>query len=351
MNKIVLIQLFLLGISAISRCSPLLGILLQDKICCPDIGCFTKDPPFQYMPLPQCVDDSMVKYTMYTRENPANGEKLSKNSIPSIFKGERRTVFIVHGFIENQVLFQWMTRLKDAHLYREDMNVVTLDWSDLGANLIYPQPASNTRSVGAYTAFIIKKLLQQPNTASSRFWCNGHSLGSHLCGHCGMHMPPDQPLGRATGLDPAGPLFADNPDVTIGINPKSATFVDILHTSVTLGSNRRVGHIDFYPTGYIGGIDLTFNSSFELGIICDPFICAHQRSMDFMIDSLRGTDTCFATDMHCTDENDLPGSCAKDPACVAYMGYRAQESCNKTGIVYLEVPSSPLFCLRQSGAR
>lgn len=345
MSKIIRIILLLIGISATSRCS-LIDKFFPQKICClesADKVCFTKDPPFQYMPLPECADDSKVKYTMYTREKQVEGEPLNETSIPSIFKGKLRTVFVAHGFIENEK-YRWMTVIKDAFLKREDMNVVIIDWSTLGSNPDYTQSASNTRTVGAFTAVIIRKLLQQPNTKASRFWCTGHSLGSHVCGHTGMHMPVDQALGRVTGLDPAGPLFEHNPDVKIGINPTSGMFVDIIWSSDILGTRRRLGHIEFYPTGHLFGIDFSFKSAWELGIICDPIMCAHKRSVDFMITSLLGTDTCFATDMHCTNESDLPDSCTEYPDCIAYMGYRAEESCNKTGRVYLKVPSSPPFC-------
>ena len=52
------------------------------------------------------------------------------------------------------------------------------------------------------------------------------------------------------GLDPAGPIFELSSDLLIGINQRSATFVDIIHTdSDELGTMRTLGHIDFYPDG------------------------------------------------------------------------------------------------------
>jgi len=52
-----------------------------------------------------------------------------------------------------------------------------------------------------------------------------------------------------TGLDPAGPTFQGSSDKTIGLNPTSATLVDILHTAFDLGTTRDIGHIDHYPAG------------------------------------------------------------------------------------------------------
>lgn len=51
-------------------------------------------------------------------------------------------------------------------------------------------------------------------------------------------------------MDPAGPSFESSPDLSIGLNPSCATFVDILHTDTsTYGTLRPLGHIDFYPAG------------------------------------------------------------------------------------------------------
>ena len=45
----------------------------------------------------------------------------------------------------------------------------------------------------------------------------------------------------SSGLDPAGPNFASNPDRTVGIYSDVADFVDIIHTDRTLGSTPEDG--------------------------------------------------------------------------------------------------------------
>ena len=55
------------------------------------------------------------------------------------------------------------------------------------------------------------------------------------------------------GLDPAGPQYEDF-DIMAGVNPTSATFVDIIHTDgesliYPYGQMRPLGHMDFYPNG------------------------------------------------------------------------------------------------------
>lgn len=59
----------------------------------------------------------------------------------------------------------------------------------------------------------------------------GHSLGSHIAGFTGktVFSLTGKRVGRISGLDPAGPCFAD---VESGLKLKStdAEFVDVIHT-------------------------------------------------------------------------------------------------------------------------
>ena len=71
-----------------------------------------------------------------------------------------------------------------------------------------------------------------------------------------------------SGLDPAGPSFQGSDDLTIGLNPTAAQFVDIIHTDIALGNENILGHIDFFPTGYQYQFDFSFTSAFEIGFIC-----------------------------------------------------------------------------------
>jgi len=178
-------------------------------------------------------------------------------------------------------------------------------------------------------------------------WCVGHSLGAHVCGHTGMKMPRHIPLGRVTGMDPAGPLFEQSSDLLIGINPTSATFVDIIHTdSDELGTLRTLGHIDFYPDGGMwqsGCISLKqgfkslppekFDDEIDL-----RNICSHSRAYIYMTESIKRD--CFHSRDKCTNYLLLPLSCSECTCGAfpcAYMGYGADSGCNTTGIFYLNV--------------
>ena len=74
--------------------------------------------------------------------------------------------------------------------------MVIVDWGG-GAQLAnYFQAASNTRSMGAYTAMVFDNLIANGGSGSLA-WCMGHSLGAHHCGHTGMRSTNN--LGRVTG--------------------------------------------------------------------------------------------------------------------------------------------------------
>lgn len=80
----------------------------------------------------------------------------------------------------------------------------------------------------------------------------GHSLGSHIAGVIGASFINENigKLGRITGLDPAGPGFEKNNDLSLQLDPSDAEFVDVIHTCTDYtGIAKEVGHVDIYPNG------------------------------------------------------------------------------------------------------
>jgi pancreatic lipase-related protein 1/phosphatidic acid-selective phospholipase A1 len=306
--------------------------------CCPPYGCFNDNAPFNLMPLPTCPQNCRLVATMFTRSNRNNGQVVTDTSVPSVFSAARRTVFEAHGW-NGGGNNAWLHDMKNAYLDREDINVVVYDWGGCAQNINYNQAAADTRSAGRYITAIVQRLLQVGGSSPARMWCVGHSLGSHVCGHAGMYLPANQRLGRATGMDPAGPLFEVNNNKLIGINPTSATFVDILHTDGTdaasLGTRRDLGHIDFYPNG--GGSQTGCGSNNS---------CSHSRAYQFMTESIKRD--CFHATQRCTNFNNLPGSCTNCGGCgafpCAYMGYAAESSCNRSGMYYLQTNAGVPYC-------
>jgi hypothetical protein len=259
---------------------------------------------------------------------------------------------MTHGFISDGGE-SWLNDMKNAFVDREDINAVIIDWGGGAHTIDYFQAAANTRSVGAYSAQVIENLLRVPGSASSRMWCVGHSLGAHVCGHTGMKMPSSLPLGRATGLDPAGPIFELSSDLLIGINQRSATFVDIIHTdSDELGTMRTLGHIDFYPDGGMwqsGCISKRNFKSLPPAKFDDEIdfhnICSHSRAYQYMTESIKRD--CFHSREKCTNYLLLPLSCSTctcgDFPC-AYMGYGADFGCQKERMFYMNISMFVPYC-------
>jgi hypothetical protein len=326
------------------------------EVCCPtnNLGCFSNDPPFNLLPLPTCATTANTGFLMFTRTNRDVGQPLTDTLIPPGYVASRRTVFMAHAWTSSGSQSH-LHSTKNAYLEREDINVVIVDWATLAATLNYLQGASNTRTVGALIAQVMRNLLTVSGTVSGRLWCVGHSLGSHVCGHAGMKMPADTPLGRITGLDPAGPSFQTSSDKTIGLNPTSATFVDVLHTdSLELGTLRDVGHIDFYPNGgiYMPGCALQGRLTGEALENWDSDesiqafnLCAHVRAFEFLEESIYSD--CFQARQRCSNYNDIPGSCVECTVGAfpcAYMGYAADMSPNPSGLYYLTITADPPYC-------
>ena len=54
------------------------------QICCPGAGCFTDNPPFNGLPLPECAEDILPTMDVYTRQNPNTGHAITRDTIPYV---------------------------------------------------------------------------------------------------------------------------------------------------------------------------------------------------------------------------------------------------------------------------
>ena len=86
-------------------------------MCYDDLGCFSNDAPFfsLYRPtsfLPQSPAQINPKILLYTREASNAGQRIRAGEVATLrsstFSSERPTKFIVHGFIDNTYLGNWM---------------------------------------------------------------------------------------------------------------------------------------------------------------------------------------------------------------------------------------------------
>ena len=89
--------------------------------------------------------------------------------------------------------------MRAALLKKEDMNVITVDWSQ-GSQTIYTQSAGTTRLVGVQVAEMIKFLMNITLNSAGSYYIVGFSLGAHIAGYAGRNLKQSgHNLGRITG--------------------------------------------------------------------------------------------------------------------------------------------------------
>ncbi|XP_068631343.1 phospholipase A1-like [Battus philenor] len=83
---------------------------------------------------------------------------------------------------------------------------------------------------------------------SSNIHCVGHSLGAHILGYAGESytIQTSERIWRITGLDPAGPCFANAPKED-QLRSGNAEYVEVYHCNAGhLGTTSVIGDIDFF---------------------------------------------------------------------------------------------------------
>jgi hypothetical protein len=270
---------------------------------------------------------------LYTRANADVGQPVSRHTLPDDFDGKKLTIFYIHGWMNTEES-EWMPDVKKETLIRGDYNVVIVGWRKGSLNPLYPQSASDTRSVGTEVALTAALMQTRGGLSRADLYCVGHSLGAHVCGHAGMKTK----FGRITGMDPAGPFFEDR-DILVGLNPTSADLVDVMHTNghsglvPGLGTVRPLGHVDFYPNG----------GEEQPSCLLDPDVaCSHGRAVAYFIESINSP--CFNAYYQCTgDVEAIPGSCQKSDKPLQTMGFDSNLFSNQ-GVFYLTTNGASPYC-------
>ncbi|KAI4874276.1 hypothetical protein NFI96_028462 [Prochilodus magdalenae] len=365
--------MWLVWIGGLVSC--LVGAAYGGEVCYGDLGCFSDEYPWSgsverpIARLPWSPEQMNTRFLLFTRETNNNYQEISANinSISgSSYKSNRKTRFIIHGFIDKGDE-NWLLDMCKVMLSVEDVNCICVDWKG-GSRTLYTQAANNIRVIGAQVAQLIGVFKASYIKITYMFFWHfnllnnefedsfqqspadvhviGHSLGSHCAGEAGKRTPG---LGRITGLDPAEPYFQNCPEV-VRLDPSDATFVDAIHTDslplvpyVGLGMSQPVGHIDFYPNGgeEMPGCDKNIISQIvDIDGIWegtrDFVACNHLRAYKFFSDSIANP-TGFLG-FPCSDYKQFAsGQCfpCADGAC-ANMGYLADTFRVPNGAVNLK---------------
>ncbi|XP_040848422.1 inactive pancreatic lipase-related protein 1 [Ochotona curzoniae] len=238
----------------------LLGAATGKEICYEDLGCFSDAEPWAGTAirplkiLPWSPEKISTRFLLYTNESPDSVQILSLSDPATIgasnFQTDRKTRFIIHGFID-KADESWVADMCKDMLRVEEVNCICVDWKR-GSQTSYTQAANNVRVVGAQVAQLLSILSTNYSYSPSEVHLIGHSLGAHVAGEAGSRTPG---LGRITGLDPVAASFEGTPE-EVRLDPSDADFVDVIHTDITplipflgLGMNQMVGHLDFFPNG------------------------------------------------------------------------------------------------------
>uniref|UniRef100_A0A667GWF8 Triacylglycerol lipase n=1 Tax=Lynx canadensis TaxID=61383 RepID=A0A667GWF8_LYNCA len=198
----------------------LLGAVTAKEICYEHIGCFSDSEPWAgtaarpLKVLPWSPEKIGTRFLLYTNENPNSFQTLLPSDPSTIeasnFQTNRKTRFIIHGFIDKGEE-NWLLEMCKNMFAVEEVNCICVDWKK-GSQTTYTQAANNVRVVGAQVAQMISVLSTNYSYSPSQVHLIGHSLGAHAAGEAGSRTPG---LGRITGF----------------------------------GTKQLLGHLDFFPNG------------------------------------------------------------------------------------------------------
>jgi len=362
-----------------------------EKTTCPEINSvtFTNDPPFDNLKIPKCgvnletklyinQNNTICKLDMKNLPNEVttNCLKIMKEHSSEIDK----IVVLIHGFLSN---FEstWLHDMKDAIQSVESKTaVIIVGWGDGMSELLsYRQEAGNTRYVAAALFQLMKNIHQVGDNHSFFPWlrttmythCVGHSLGAHVCGLSGKLMDQESNVpkwDRISGMDPAGPLFFKDSEVSAygfyctakctsaaRLNYSDGKIVDVIHTDgiptnwghIQYGTMTRIGTVDFYP-----GTKETAYGSFqpECSVVKDTVAsCSHSRSHEYYMASIKSA-VCLASRV-CDEFNHhpFPRNCLDllhNRTREVTMGYWWTEADTTPGKYTVEIKGDSPFCTK-----
>ncbi|EHH65047.1 hypothetical protein EGM_18389 [Macaca fascicularis] len=313
------------------------------EVCYEDLGCFSDTEPWggtairPLKILPWTPEKIGTRFLLYTNENPNNFQILLPSDPSTIeasnFQTDRKTRFIIHGFIDKGDE-RWVIDMCKNLFKVEEVNCICVDWKK-GSQTTYTQAANNARVVGAQVAQMLDILSTEYSYPPSKVHLIGHSLGAHVAGEAGSKTPglsriteysypPSKVhlighslgahvageagsktpgLSRITGLDPVEASFEGTPE-EVRLDPSDADFVDVIHTDAAplipflgFGTNQQMGHLDFFPNG---GENMPGCKKNALSQIVDldgiwagtrDFVaCNHLRSYKYYLESILDPD-------------------------------------------------------------
>lgn len=327
--------------------TPLIATTPPPPGCFEGYGCFPTDGvwggserPVSLHPLPPA--NVTPTYCLHTPARPLcrvlDAENSSTFTSSFLHQSFSSLFLLTHGYLESTQL-EWVHEMVGALLSSGgDVGVITVDWSK-AAPPTYAQAVANIRLVGVMVGRVVSRLVDT-GVSEKDIHLIGHSLGAHLMAYAAAHFTDTTGLrvGRLTGLDPAGPYFANTPP-EVRLDPSDAAFVDVIHTDTPtrsweldrLGAAEAMGHLDFYPNGgrQQAGCQGSAASHIDreetvAGGVLSYIGCSHRRSFQFFTETIMNK-RCRFVGIECASwEEYKAGECwgCEGRVCAA-MGYPA----------------------------
>ncbi|XP_065157038.1 lipoprotein lipase-like [Atheta coriaria] len=226
--------------------------------------------------------------------------------------------------------------MAQVFLQSMDCYVIRVDYSAL-AGQNYMASANSVRNVGNYVGDFLIKITKQFSIPMSSVHVIGHSLGGQVSGFVGKRVieVTGEKVHRISALDPAAPLFENNPD-SMRLSRKDAQIVDVIHTDGgVLGCELPLGHVDFYPNGGKRWQPGCYSTDSEnpierLQAYMNDFYCSHHKSYHYFTASI--VNNYMAT--KCNSWVDYQNGLCDEHARILF-GARMPE--NATGSYFLEM--------------
>ncbi|XP_065342994.1 pancreatic lipase-related protein 3-like isoform X1 [Cloeon dipterum] len=289
----------------------------RKSVCYGLLGCFHVSGKLAHLrSVPESPEKLETKFYLYTNGGPETREQRSigvedeaemldyfsyqKLSL-SHFDPTKPTKILLHGY-KGRGDGTNARRIRNAFLDRENVNVISVDWSNGAKGPNYLRAVANAELVARQMARLIVEMIALGANPKD-IHIVGFSLGAQVAGMAGGEVQKmGFKIGRITGLDPASFTFERaGLDADKRLDLTDAEFVDVIHTDGSLiwsdgfGLLAPVGHVDFYPNGgqdqpgckdsYVGAL------TFQLRVLSaqnmnSTHLCSHARAVDLFIESL-----------------------------------------------------------------
>jgi hypothetical protein len=279
------------------------------------------------------ADEDKVHFLLFTLKNQNSAREVHINDKTGLlnagYVAGAPLYLLTHGFSSGPN--GGPTNLFKTEFFRgnKNVNIISIDWSDLAAAPWYERAAEATKLVGEKTGKLVNFLKAEGLVTLNNVHFAGHSLGAHVGGYFGSYVGSGT-VGRITALDPALPLFGVKGDED-RIDPTDAAFVDVIHTaggSILEGGlafKDPRGHVDFYPN----------SGSNQPGCGLDAFgACSHGRCYEYMAESISNANNFLACKCNSWEEFNK-GQCVCNES--THMGLHVSKTAR--GSYYLKTNS------------